>query len=289
MSAGFGHQASGGLTVAEWTEAKILDLVATRYCGQEWAFIRKVPNGTGMAQSRTADAMAMGLWPSKGLYLHGHEIKCSRSDWLREIQDVSKAEAFAQFCHYWWIVAPKGAVELTELPANWGLLLASETGLRVKRPATCREPKPVDHAFLAGLLRAASRSGLEAELREAEKGAFDQGYEACRKSMQSGGNATADVSNRELERLKSQIDEFNEASGLEFPVWFGARELGRAVRLVKESRVSGLRVAAERAASEAKRLHEMAETVSNQLRQAESADVSRLQRESQELGNGSGT
>lgn len=253
-----------------WSEAKIIELLSTRYSGQEWAFIRKVPNGTGMAMSRTADAIAMGLWPSKGLHLHGHEIKCSRSDWLREIQDVTKAEAFAQYCHFWWIVAPKGVVELPELPANWGLIIPTGTSLRVKRPATCREPKVIDHAFLAGLLRAACRCGVDAELKAAAKGEYERGYQAAQEHQKSGRRAEASVAEQELRTLRKQVAEFNEASGLQFPEWFGARELGEAVRIVKEARVTAIRFAAERTAKETKHLHERAAEIASELKKAES-------------------
>ena len=33
---------------------------------------------------RYADAIAMNLWPSRGLAVHGFEIKISRGDWQRE-------------------------------------------------------------------------------------------------------------------------------------------------------------------------------------------------------------
>src|SRR5690606_35500940 len=98
------------------TESDTEQAMRCKYGGQEWACLFNVANGTGMNCNRRADAIAMSLWPSRGLTLHGHEIKVARSDWLREIQDVSKAEAFAKHCHYWWIVAPKCTVKLEELP-----------------------------------------------------------------------------------------------------------------------------------------------------------------------------
>jgi len=32
----------------------------------------------------------MDLWPSGGLEIHGHEVKVSRSDWLRELKEPEK-------------------------------------------------------------------------------------------------------------------------------------------------------------------------------------------------------
>ena len=46
----------------------------------------------------SGDAVIMSLWPSRGLELHGVEIKVSRADWKREAADPAKAEAIAAYC-----------------------------------------------------------------------------------------------------------------------------------------------------------------------------------------------
>ena len=47
------------------------------------------------------------VWPSRGLYLHGFEIKVHRNDWLRELKNPAKAEEIAGYCHFWWVVATR--------------------------------------------------------------------------------------------------------------------------------------------------------------------------------------
>jgi hypothetical protein len=47
----------------------------------------------------------MSLWPSRGIELHGIEIKVSRNDWLKELGDPAKADEIARFCDRWWVAA----------------------------------------------------------------------------------------------------------------------------------------------------------------------------------------
>ena len=233
---------------ADWTEAKIATLLAERYAGHEWAFFRGVPNGTGMARSRICDGMAMGLWPSKGLYLHGFEIKVSRSDWLREIQEPAKAEAFAQFCHYWWIVAPPGIVELPEMAGDWGLLVPAGNGLRVKKAAQIREPKPLDMPMLAAILRVALRDSPEQAVMSSERQA---GYDAGLKAGLERGARSAKSENTvelaELRRLKQRVEEFQAASGIKIDAWTDGRAIGEAVVLVKDARLQTIQRVMEEA------------------------------------------
>lgn len=219
---------------AKHTEASVTQLLRAKYTGQEWAFVTKVPDGTGLAHSRTCDAMAMGLWPSKGLHLHGFEIKVSRSDWLKEIQDPSKSNAFAKHCHYWWIVAPPGVVKIDELAADWGLQEITAAGnLRVKRVVTFRsEPAPIGFAFLAGLFRACSRGSAEAELAAARRQGYEAGRDEGIKDARRWGEVDRDCAVKELECFKRSLKAFEEASGLKIDGYSGPK-LGKLVAQIE--------------------------------------------------------
>lgn len=63
------------------TAADIEAALARIYSQPEWAILFDVGNATGGRATRRADAVAMSLWPSRGLELYGFEIKVSRADW----------------------------------------------------------------------------------------------------------------------------------------------------------------------------------------------------------------
>jgi len=137
-----------------------------RFCRPEWALFFEVANGTGGTIRRYADAVAMNLFPSRGLEVHGFEVKISRSDWQREMKNPNKAEAIWKYCDRWWIVAPGGIVRKDELPPTWGLMeLTGGKGsndvnskLRIAVQAPKLEPQELTRYFIAALLRRASEA-----------------------------------------------------------------------------------------------------------------------------------
>lgn len=136
----------------------IEQLLGNRFCPPAWAFIPQVRNATGFpGVTRTADAIAMGLWPSRGLFLHGFEIKVYRNDWLKELNRPEKAEEIAQFCDYWWVVAPKDLIKIEEVPALWGLMIPHGTTTKIIKEAKQLQAKSPDKSFLAAILRRAQQ------------------------------------------------------------------------------------------------------------------------------------
>jgi hypothetical protein len=87
------------------------------------------PNGSwGGPGIRRADALYAGFTSASGRILVGHELKVSRADWRAELAKVGKADAWADACHQWWIVAPSTeVVPPEELPDGWGLMLPPRT------------------------------------------------------------------------------------------------------------------------------------------------------------------
>lgn len=233
---------------------RLVKLMKARYSAPAWGLLWEVPNGTGHNKSRTADAMAMSLWPSRGLELHGFELKTVRSDWLGELKNPAKAEALAKYCDRWWIVAEPGVVEVGELPPSWGLIERRGSVLRVQREAAAHvAPVEPDTSFLASLFRAVSliearhsadyikRSAVSAELElEYQRGVGDSEASAKRKSS----NATA-----ELEDLKTQLAKFEESSGVKIDRFCHAEKIGAAVKLVLDGGTNRRELALGRAAT----------------------------------------
>jgi hypothetical protein len=90
----------------------------------------EMPGGMFMTEvalgSRRIDGLYCGFFGSRGRFLRGYEVKVARSDWLHELDQPAKAEAWEQNVHEWWIVAPDTEiVRPEELPHGWGLLVPS--------------------------------------------------------------------------------------------------------------------------------------------------------------------
>lgn len=124
----------------------------------EYGIVFEVAKGTGFTANRHLDAMAMDTWPSRGLALHGIEIKVSKSDLAAELRNPAKAGEIADFCNYFWIAAPKGVADIEKLPMSWGLLELGEKDLVPKKqPKQHPAPKEPTRLLLAAIFRAAGR------------------------------------------------------------------------------------------------------------------------------------
>jgi hypothetical protein len=146
------------------TETTVTDALHVRYSqvhgnGRRYAVAAGVRSHAGFDARRTADYVAMDLWPSKGLALHGHEIKVSRSDWLRELKEPEKAAEFIPYMNHWWLVASDPRiVREGELPEGWGLMVMRGPLLVVASKAPRRDAKPLTPTRLAALLRAVTQT-----------------------------------------------------------------------------------------------------------------------------------
>lgn len=159
----------------------------------------------------------MNLWPSRGLELHGFEIKVSRSDWLRELKDPAKAESIVTYCDRWWIaVGDAEIVKDGELPPTWGLLVPRGKGLIQKKEAPKLNAQPVDRCFLAGLLRRAMEQLVpEDQFKEAKRAEYDRGFENGRASNES----RVTHAERDLAELNAAVEKFKEISGVTIDNW----------------------------------------------------------------------
>lgn len=157
-------------TIDRLTEAEVLDVLAGRYAqrsgnGPAWAFVPHVRNGAGWGGPtswgglRTCDALALSLYNSTGFALIGHEVKVNRSDWLRELKDPTKADAFRCYCERWWLVAPEGVARQDELPEGWGLLTVKHGRARATVQAPKLDAEPLPRGLVVALTRAAIRRG----------------------------------------------------------------------------------------------------------------------------------
>lgn len=166
---------------ASWTEKTVLDMVEPRYRkpgnggSGEYAFMRQVRNDAGFDASRTFDAVAVHLWPSRGFQVDVIEVKVSRSDWQRELKDPAKAEAAFQVANRFIVAAPAGIVHTGEVPPGWGLLEVTDKRCRMTVQPAMHHPGGVKKrtTFPAGLVISMLRSAGAASLKSVDQEAVD--------------------------------------------------------------------------------------------------------------------
>lgn len=198
------------------TAGAIRAAMSKRWASPEWAIMWEVGEGTGRNGGRYADAVMMSLWPSRGLELHGVEIKVSRSDWRREAADPSKAEAVAQYCDRWWIHTAPGVVgDLSELPPAWGLREFDGKSWATIREADKTEAQPIGRTFLAALLRRADDTmrGLMAEAMREARDAQHLEAEKQRARYREDVEEAVKRRTKELEDATENVRKFEAAFG----------------------------------------------------------------------------
>lgn len=182
--------------------------MSKRWAAPEYAIMWEVSNATGGGAKRYADAVIMSLWPSRGLELHGVEIKISRSDWKREAADPRKAEAIARFCDRWYVHTAPGVVDdLSDLPPAWGLREFDGKSWKTIREASKNEPEPMSRSFLAALLRRADDT-MRLMINEATKEARNRQAEEMEKLRQYRERDIEEAAKRRTQHLESAAVNF---------------------------------------------------------------------------------
>lgn len=195
-------------TVTEfvWTESEVFDRLRHVWPSPAHVCLPGVRNGTGFARREsTADAVVMSVYPSRGLWLAGVEIKISRSDWKRELARPDKAAAIQKYCHFWFVAAPKGVVPVEEVPETWGLIEVERNTAKIMRKAPGQKPETIDLLLLGSILRKVESC--------TEPSALVAGKIA--KAIEDARHGWIDDSKDELAELQALISDFEKASGLE--------------------------------------------------------------------------
>jgi hypothetical protein len=199
---------------AEMDDAEITDRVKLalqrKYQRPEWGLFHEVTGKNG----RQADAIAYNLYPSRNFKALGFEIKASRSDWKKELKDVSKADWFVGQCKEWYVVAGrKGIVRESELPDGWGLLEMKGGGKLyevVESDLTEHQNRPLDKEFWArGMQKALKRvRDVKREKNTIERKAYRRG----KKDGKEEGDISREQKNKiekgeKYEKLKDRVNE----------------------------------------------------------------------------------
>jgi hypothetical protein len=218
--------------------AGVYEAIVVAHADPEWAVFPEVSDATGMRASRRADAVAFNLWPSRGLEIRGFEIKVSRSDLKRELEDASKADAIGAYCDSWCLAVPAGMLKDSDpIPPAWGIFVVKGGAGRFQRLPTLRpreETKAPTRLFLAAIARAGSAEAIGMRKngawvrRESIQAEIDR-------ALQRGIEMSPECSRRELTQLQSKMEsvsEFLKAIGLDADkLQFHAEEYADAMKL----------------------------------------------------------
>ncbi len=108
-----------------------------------------------------------------------HEVKVQRADLLADLRRACKRQAYLDIGGECWYVIKEGIARVDEIPAECGVLIASERGLEVARPAPKR-PTQIGFALWMALARATPVDGWRLDDAQMPLGARDNGDDDAR-------------------------------------------------------------------------------------------------------------
>lgn len=183
-------------------------MLRLRYQYPEWLVVTEAT-----FENRRCDAMAVNLWPSAGFYTHGFEIKATRSDWLRELADVTKSEPIRKHCHRFWLVAPKEVAKVEELPVGWGWLQIQNSRLKAVKQAKEIAREALSPKFVARLVaKACEQSPLLDAIRS-----------RAERVEQQSAETVAEAVKQRLKYHEQDLARYREAAN---KLWAFQRETG---------------------------------------------------------------
>jgi hypothetical protein len=213
-----------------WTERRVLGLLDRVFPGEKGAFcvLPQVRNGTGFQrQVRTADALVVSCWPSRGIWFAGVEIKVSLADWRKELANPAKAADVMQWCDYWYLAAPAGVIPLGEVPESWGLVECQGQGAKIVKPARKLKPRPLTASFVACILRTVTERHVPRH--EVERLVEAKAEEKLRWQR------------NELKNLAEQVERFEKETGVSVSSTWDHGNVRDALELVRKVKLNGRR------------------------------------------------
>lgn len=176
-----------------------------------WAGAVCLTEVTAPNSNRRADLVHIGLWASRGAgAIDVCELKTSKADFRREINEPAKAEAWWPYSSRFWIVSPHESVTPPgELPEGWGLMVPGKARrFRVVVAPAEREPK-LSVPLLVTLLKCTETgrvNALQAQ-RDQLRGEHYREMEEARRQSQ------LNRANPEVKRRLELLDQLETALG----------------------------------------------------------------------------
>jgi hypothetical protein len=123
-----------------------------------WITVPELRVGSGV---RRVDFFAMYAWDGNKSCNIAHEIKTSRSDFLKDIKNPQKQRLARLYSNMFYFVAPKGLLKPDEIPDYAGLLEVEEDILTTTIAAPWREAERPTWDLVKAIARSVSNKILE--------------------------------------------------------------------------------------------------------------------------------
>lgn len=156
------------------TAADIVAAVRRRYgcetddLGPEWAALDEMDLQPGYS-TRRIDLLLVRAWRSApaGHERHAVEVKVSRADLRREVDDPHKWRAWHRHVHRFYLAVPADLnLDGIDLPDEWGLITVTAAGTRLARQAPRHDPDDLPEPVVVEVFRRAGRA--ESRIRQAD-------------------------------------------------------------------------------------------------------------------------
>lgn len=174
-------------TTKKITAKDILSLLRQKYLdSREWVIASEVQRTTGWSDRRY-DFVALNCFASNNYKVEVVEIKVSKSDLRRELEEPEKHNVLFEEIDYYSLAAPEKVIDLDIIPKKWGVYAVSDGKLVTRRRPLALHDEPrktLPRSFAASFLRAAKAQNLERSLLadERQKG-FDEGYAKAKRDI----------------------------------------------------------------------------------------------------------
>jgi hypothetical protein len=204
-----------------------------RFPEGQYALLQEVSDAAGFSRSRSADGIAMSLWPSRGLGIEGIEVKSFRSDWLRELKQPDKAENIFKYCDRWWLVTSDDTVaKIEEIPATWGWMTLKGKKMITMKEAPQLTPVPIGKNFVAAMMKRATKGMVPiGSIEERIKEARDEAKIEAERNMPYQLKSLRE----EMSDLQKRVSDFEQASGLTITGWRPRPvKMGEAVKFIED-------------------------------------------------------
>lgn len=214
--------------MAKITASDVRLLLRDRYSdSRRYAYAEEVYNATGLEGKRRLDMVVVDCFKSNGFAIEGIEVKVSKADLRRELEDSSKHNIFYDHIDYYSLAAPASVVDVKLIPEKWGIYLIREDSEGSLFLDTYRKPlslhdemvKACDKAFIASLFRAMWKTKPS-----------DVQIEAARKEGYAKGLNEAGVVDyrQRIERLEKDLEAFRELER-RLHIWGGSRYIEKGI------------------------------------------------------------